>query len=79
MKFIILTGKNGLVTQRKFSKEYVLNFWREKKLNFIEVSAENNDNFVKTFKEVAYQLYNDIKKDKDNKILQAVANLLIYR
>ena len=30
---------------------------------------KNDDNFVKIFKEVAYQFYNDIKKDKDNKII----------
>jgi len=31
--------------------------------------VKNDDNFVKIFKEVAYQFYNDIKKDKDNKII----------
>ncbi len=47
----------------------MLNFCREKQLNYIEVSVENNDNFVKMFKEVACQLYNDIRKDKGNKII----------
>ena len=46
----------------------MLNFFREKKLNYIEVSGKINDNVVKMLKEVADQLYNDIKKNKGKKI-----------
>ena len=69
-KYMILIGnKSDLITQREVSKESVLNFCREKKFNYIEVSAKNNDNVEKMFKEVAYQLYNDFKKDKTKKTI----------
>ena len=64
-KYMILIGnKSDLVTQREVNKETVLNFCRVRKFNYLEVSAKNNDNVETMFKEVAYQLYNDIKKDK---------------
>jgi Ras-related protein Rab-11A len=69
-KYMILIGnKSDLVAQREVSKDTVLNFCRVRKFNYIEVSAKNNDNVEKMFKEVAYQLYNDIKKDKGKKAI----------
>ena len=49
---ILIGNKSDLVAQREVSKDTVLNFSREKKFNYIEVSAKNNDNGEKMFKEV---------------------------
>ena len=69
-KYMIIIGnKSDLVAQREVSKDSILNFCRLKKLNYIEVSAKNNENVEKMFKEVAYQLYNDIKKDNTKKTI----------
>ena len=35
----------------------------------MEISAKNNSNVEKMFKEVAYQLYMDVKKNKNSKTI----------
>ena len=66
--FMVLIGnKNDLVEQRAVDKELVLQFCERNILNYIEISAKNNVNIEKLFKEVAYQLYMQVKKnEKDN-------------
>ena len=67
-KFLILIGnKCDLKEERNIDKEIILNYCERHLLNYIEISAKNNLNIEKLFKEVAYQLYTDIKKnDNDN-------------
>ena len=69
-KFMILIGnKSDLKEERNIDKEIILNYCETNLLNYIEISAKNNYNIEKLFKEVAYQLYSDMKKnDTDNNI-----------
>ena len=67
--FLILIGnKSDLIEQRTIEKDIILEYCRKNVLNYMEISAKNNVNIEKMFKEVAYQLYMDIKKDQNNKI-----------
>ena len=62
-KFLILIGnKDDLIELREVNKDIVLEFCRKNMFNYLEISAKNNTNIEKMFKEVAYQLYMDIKK-----------------
>ena len=62
-KFLILIGnKADLVDERKIEKKDVLEFCEKNDINYIEISAKTNDNVEKIFKEVAWQLYSEIKK-----------------
>ena len=66
---MILSGnKSDLIEQRAIEKDIILEYCRKNVLNYIEISAKNNINIEKMFKEVAYQLYKDIKKNERNKI-----------
>ena len=68
-KFLILVGnKSDLKEQRNIDKEIILNYCEKNLFNYMEISAKNNLNIEKLFKEVAYQLYNDIKKSEKNDI-----------
>lgn len=67
-QYMILIGnKNDLVKERQVKKESVLDYCKEKLFNYMEISAKSNNNIEKMFKEVAYQLYNLVKKNKTNK------------
>ena len=67
--FLILIGnKSDLIEQRAIEKDIILEYCRKNVLNYIEISAKNNINIEKMFKEVAYQLYMEIKKKEKNKI-----------
>ena len=67
-QYMILIGnKNDLVKERQVKKESVINYCKEKLFNYMEISAKNNNNIEKMFKEVAYQLYNLVKKNKTDK------------
>ena len=67
--FLILIGnKSDLIEQRAVEKDIILEYCRKNVLNYIEISAKNNINIEKMFKEVAYQLYINIKKNENNKI-----------
>ena len=67
-QYMILIGnKNDLVKERQVNKESVINYCKEKLFNYMEISAKNNNNIEKMFKEVAYQLYNLVKKNKTSK------------
>ena len=73
-KFFILIGnKNDLVEQREIEKEIILDYCEKHLFNYLEISAKDNYNIEKMFKEVAYQLYMDIKKNENNK-LKSVGN-----
>ena len=62
-KFLILIGnKSDLVEQRNVPKEMIIQYCEKNLFNYIEISAKNNKNIEKLFKEVPYQLYKDIKK-----------------
>ena len=62
-KFMILIGnKSDLINERNIDKEIILDYCEKNLFNYMEISAKNNLNIEKLFKEVAYQLYNDIKK-----------------
>ena len=64
-KFLILIGnKRDLIEDRKVSKEDILKYCEKNNINYIEISAKDNDNVEKIFKEVAYQLYAEIKAKK---------------
>ena len=67
-KFLILIGnKSDLKEERNIDKEIILDYCEKNLFNYMEISAKNNLNIEKLFKEVAYQLYADIKKnEKDN-------------
>lgn len=66
-KFLILIGnKSDMVNERQVSKEEILKYCEKNNLNYIEISAKNNENVEKIFKEVAYQLYSEIKGKKIN-------------
>ena len=66
-KFLILIGnKSDMVNERQVSKEDILKYCEKNNLNYIEISAKNNENVEKIFKEVAYQLYSEIKSKKIN-------------
>ena len=67
-QYMILIGnKNDLVKERQVKKESVINYCKEKLFNYMEISAKNNNNIEKMFKEVAYQLYSLVKKNKIDK------------
>jgi len=62
-KFLILIGnKSDLVEQRALNKDFILEYCQKHFFNYLEISAKNNSNIEIMFKEVAYQLYMDIKK-----------------
>ena len=68
-KFLILIGnKVDLIKERNIDKEIILDYCEKNLFNYMEISAKNNLNIEKLFKEVAYQLYNDIKKSENNNI-----------
>ena len=67
-QYMILIGnKNDLEKERQVKKESVINYGKEKLFNYMEISAKNNNNIEKMFKEVAYQLYSLVKKNKTDK------------
>ena len=55
-----------MVNERQVGKEDILKYCEKNNLNYIEISAKNNENVEKIFKEVAYQLYSEIKSKKIN-------------
>ena len=66
-KFLILIG-NKCDLKRDVNKDEIILFCEKNKLNYIEISVKENKNVEKIFKEVAYQLYKDIKiKKSENK------------
>ena len=67
-KFLILIGnKSDLVEQRALNKDFILEYCQKHFFNYLEISAKNNSNIEIMFKEVAYQLYMNIKKkEKSN-------------
>ena len=68
-KFLILIGnKCDLKEERNIDKDIILDYCEKNLFNYMELSAKNNLNIEKLFKEVAYQLYNDIKKNEQNNI-----------
>ena len=68
-KFLILIGnKNDLVEQRALEKYIILDYCKKHFFNYLEKSAKNNVNIEKMFKEVAYQLYMDIKRNDNNNL-----------
>ena len=68
-KFMILIGnKSDLINERKIDKKIIYDYCEKNLFNYMEISAKNNVNIEKLFKEVAYQLYNDIKTSEINKI-----------
>ena len=68
-KFMILIGnKSDLINERNIDKEIILDYCEKNLFNYMEISAKNNLNIEKLFKEVAHQLYNDIKKSEKNDI-----------
>ena len=64
---ILIGNKSDLIDQRAIEKNIILEYCRKNVLNYIEISAKNNINIEKMFKEVAYQLYMDIKRKEKNK------------
>jgi small GTP-binding protein len=70
-KFLILIGnKSDLAEQRALNKDFILEYCQKHFFNYLEISAKNNSNIEIMFKEVAYQLYMDIKK-KENANLKS--------
>ena len=68
-KFLILIGnKSDLKEERNIDKEIILDYCEKNLFNYMEISAKNNLNIEKLFKEVAYQLYVDIKKNEKNEV-----------
>ena len=68
-KFLILIGnKSDLVENRAIEKDIILDYCQKHLFNYFEISAKNNLNIEKMFKEVAYQLYMDIKKKEKNNV-----------
>ena len=68
-KFLILIGnKCDLKEERNIDKEIILDYCEKNLFNYMEISAKNNLNIEKSFKEVAYQLYADIKKNEKNNV-----------
>jgi len=66
-KFLILIG-NKCDLKKEIEKNEILKFCEKNNLNYIETSVKENKNIEKIFKEVAYQLYKDIKiKKNENK------------
>jgi Ras-related protein Rab-1A len=67
-KFLILVGnKCDLVEQRALEKDMILDYSVKHLFNYLEISAKNDYNIERMFKEVGYQLYMDIKKkEKEN-------------
>ena len=64
-KFFILIGnKSDLVEKREIEKDIILDYCQKHLFNYLEISAKNNINIEKMFKEIAYQLYMDIKKNE---------------
>ena len=64
-KFLILIGnKSDLKEERVIDKEIILDYCEKHLFNYMEISAKNNINIEKLFKEVAYQLYIDIKNNE---------------
>ena len=67
-KFLILVGnKKDLTKLRAIEKNLILQYCQKHMLNYLEISAKNNINIEKMFKEVAYQLYISHKKDEQKK------------
>lgn len=67
-KFLILIGnKSDLKDKRVIEKDIILDYCQKHLFNYLEISAKNNLNIEKMFKEVAYQLYMDIKKNEKKK------------
>ena len=74
-KFLILIGnKNDLVEKRALEKDIILEYCKKHFFNYLEISAKNNVNIEKMFKEVAYQLYMDVKRNENNNNLKLVGN-----
>ena len=68
-KFMILIGnKSDLIEQRNVSKEMIVKYCEKNLFNYIEISAKNNTNVEKMFKEVPFQLYKDIKKNSEGNL-----------
>ena len=64
-KFLILIGnKSDLVEKREIEKDIILDYCEKHLFNYLEISAKKNTNIEKMFKEVAYQLYMDLKKNE---------------
>lgn len=71
-KFLLLIGNKSDIEKREVDKEEIKSYCEKNTLNYIEISAKNNENVEKIFKEVAYQLYSEIKmkKGKEDKELK---------
>ena len=64
-KFLILIGnKKDLTELRAIEKNLILQYCRKHMFNYLEISARNNINIEKMFKEVAFQLYMNHKKSE---------------
>ena len=64
-KFLLLIGnKSDMTAEREVNKEDINSYCEKNSLNYIEISAKNNDNVEKIFKEVAFKLYSEIKLKK---------------
>ena len=64
-KFLILIGnKKDLTELRAIEKSLILQYCRKHMFNYLEISARNNINIEKMFKEVAFQLYMNHKKSE---------------
>ena len=57
---ILIGNKCDLKDERNIDKEIILDYCEKNLFNYMEISARNNLNVEKLFKEVAYQLYMDI-------------------
>lgn len=72
-KFMILIGnKSDLIEQRAVNKNFILEYCQKHFFNYMEISAKTNNNIERMFKEVAYQLYMNIKKNEKDKNLKSV-------
>ena len=64
-KFLLLIGnKSDMTAEREVNKEDINSYCEKNSLNYIEISAKNNDNVEQIFKEVAFKLYSEIKLKK---------------
>ena len=63
----LIGNKSDLIDQRAIVKNIIFEYCRKNVLNYIEISVKNNINIEKIFKEVAYQLYMEIKRKEKNK------------
>ena len=72
-KFMILIGnKSDLIEQRAVNKNFILEYCQKRFFNYMEISAKTNNNIERMFKEVAYQLYMNIKKNEKDKNIKSV-------